>query len=137
MTTRRVFLKQVLGAGMAVALPFRAFAADWPKRPVRLVVPFAAGGNTDGIARLIAQHLSTKLGETFVVENRVGAGGAIAGALLAKSAPDGYTMMMAALPQLAIVPVLEKAERPGQGFHADQQRCHQSILPGHASGLRT
>lgn len=110
MTTRRVFMKQVLGAGIATALPFRALASDWPKRPVKLVVPFAPGGNTDGIARLIGQHLGAKLGESFVVENRLGAGGMIAASALARAAPDGYTMMMAALPQIAILPALEKAD---------------------------
>ena len=110
MTTRRVFLKQVLGAGIATALPFRALASDWPKRPVKLIVPFAPGGNTDGIARLIGQHLGAKLGESFVVENRLGAGGMIAASALARAAPDGYTMMMAALPQIAILPALEKAD---------------------------
>lgn len=110
MTTRRVFMKQVLGAGIAAALPFRAWASDWPKRPVKLIVPFAPGGNTDGIARLIGQHLGAKLGESFVVENRLGAGGMIAASALARAAPDGYTMMMAALPQIAILPALEKAD---------------------------
>src|SRR5579864_4816198 len=100
MTTRREFIKQMLVAGMATALPVPAWANDWPKRPVKLIVPFAPGGNTDGIARLIGQHLGAKLGETFVVENRLGAGGTIAASALARSAPDGYTMMMAALPQL-------------------------------------
>ena len=95
---------------MATALPVPAWANDWPKRPVKLIVPFAPGGNTDGIARLIGQHLGAKLGETFVVENRLGAGGLIAASALARSAPDGYTMMMAALPQLAILPVLEKID---------------------------
>jgi tripartite-type tricarboxylate transporter receptor subunit TctC len=110
MTTRREFIKRMLVAGMATALPVPAWANDWPKRPVKLIVPFAPGGNTDGIARLIGQHLGAKLGETFVVENRLGAGGLIAASALARSAPDGYTMMMAALPQLAILPVLEKVD---------------------------
>ncbi|MDO9414123.1 MAG: tripartite tricarboxylate transporter substrate binding protein [Pseudolabrys sp.] len=110
MTTRRIFLKSTLAAGMAAALPLPAFAADWPKRPVKLIVPFAAGGNTDGIARLIGQHLSAKLGETFVVENRLGAGGIIAASMVAKSAADGYTLLMAALPQIAILPVIEKVD---------------------------
>ncbi len=110
MTTRRTFMKQVFGAGVAAAMPLPAFAADWPKRPVKLIVPFAPGGNTDGIARLIGQYLGGKFGETFVVENRVGAGGLIATNAVARSAPDGYTMMMVALPQIAILPALEKTD---------------------------
>lgn len=110
MTTRRMFIKQGLGAAVTAAMPFRAFAADWPKRAVKLIVPFAPGGNTDGIARLIGQHLGGKFGESFVVENRLGAGGIIATSALARSVPDGYTMMMAALPQLAILPALQKTD---------------------------
>jgi tripartite-type tricarboxylate transporter receptor subunit TctC len=80
----------------------------WPERPVRLIVPFSAGGNTDGIARIAAQRLSDKLGEQFVVENRPGAGGAIAAELVAKAAPDGYTLLVAALPVMAVVPAISK-----------------------------
>lgn len=110
MTTRRLFMKQVLAAGAATALPLRALASDWPTRAVKLIVPFAPGGNTDGIARLIGQHLGAKFGETFVVENRLGGGGMIATSALARSAADGYTMMMAALPQIAILPALDKVD---------------------------
>jgi tripartite-type tricarboxylate transporter receptor subunit TctC len=110
MTTRRVFIKRMLVAGAATALPMRALAADWPKQTVKLIVPFAAGGNTDGIARLIGQYLGAKLGASFIIENRLGAGGMIAASALARAAPDGYTMMMAALPQIAVLPVIEKAD---------------------------
>src|SRR5260370_35874587 len=65
----------------------QAHAETWPQRPVRLIVPFAAGGNTDGIARIAAQRLSEALGEQFVIENRPGAGGAIAAELVAKATP--------------------------------------------------
>lgn len=110
MTTRRVFIRRMLVAGAATALPMRAWATDWPKQTVKLIVPFAAGGNTDGIARLIGQHLGAKLGASFIIENRLGAGGMIAASALARAAPDGYTMMMAALPQIAVLPVIEKAD---------------------------
>lgn len=110
MTTRRIFVKQVLAAGAAAVLPLPALASNWPTRPVKLIVPFAPGGNTDGIARLIGQHLGAKFGETFVVENRLGAGGMIATSSVARAVPDGYTMMMAALPQIAILPVLDKVD---------------------------
>lgn len=110
MTTRRVFMKQMLAAGVAAAVPRRAFANDWPKHSVKLIVPFAPGGNTDGIARLIGQRLGGKFGETFVIENRLGAGGIVATSALARSLPDGYTMMMVALPQIAILPALEKTD---------------------------
>ena len=80
----------------------------WPERPVTIIVPFAAGGNTDGFARMAAQHLSESLGKTFVVENRPGAGGAIAAELVAKAQPDGYMLFLAALPVMAVVPVIQK-----------------------------
>lgn len=109
MATRRALLK-LMAAGCAVVIPARAFAQKWPERPVKLLVPFSAGGNTDGIARLIGQDLSESLGQPFVVENRVGAGGIVATSSLARATPDGYTLMMAALPQLAILPALKETD---------------------------
>jgi tripartite-type tricarboxylate transporter receptor subunit TctC len=85
-----------------------AQSQTWPQRPVTLVVPFAAGGNTDGIGRSIAQWLSDRLGQQFVVENRGGAGGAIAAEMVAKAPADGYTLFVAALPQIAIVPSISQ-----------------------------
>jgi tripartite-type tricarboxylate transporter receptor subunit TctC len=103
MPTRRAFLAATTGV---LASP--AFAQSWPQRPVTVLVPFAAGGNTDGIARMAAQRLSEALGQQFVVENRPGAGGAIAADVAAKAAPDGYTLFVGALPVMAIVPAMQK-----------------------------
>ena len=85
-----------------------ARAQPYPSRPVTIIVPFSAGGNTDNIARLVARRFSEKFGQQFVVENRPGAAGAIAAESVARSAPDGYTLLMAAVPQIAIVPVMQK-----------------------------
>ena len=82
-----------------LALSFFAFAAQaqgYPDRPVKLIVPFAAGGSSDTISRIIAQKLTASMGQAFVVENKPGAGGNIGGDLVAKSAPDGYTLLFAA-----------------------------------------
>lgn len=106
MITRRLLLS---GAASVSAFGIRcALAESWPERPVTIIVPFAAGGNTDGIARMMAQWLSDIFGKPFVVENRPGAGGAIAAEVVAKAQPDGYTLFVAALPVVAIVPVLNK-----------------------------
>jgi tripartite-type tricarboxylate transporter receptor subunit TctC len=90
----------------AVAHP--AAAQTYPSRPVTIVAPYAAGGGADLIARLMAQKLSERLGQSFVVENRLGAGGVIAASSVAKATPDGYTLFMGASTQLAIQVTLHK-----------------------------
>jgi len=75
----------------------RAQGADWPSRPVRIIVPFPAGGTTDLLARILAEQLRQRLGTPFVVENRGGAGGSIGSDAVAKSDPDGYTLLMATI----------------------------------------
>jgi tripartite-type tricarboxylate transporter receptor subunit TctC len=91
---------------MSLAGPVRAQA--WPQKPVRVFVGFAAGGNSDLVARLIAQRLAERLGQPFVIENRAGANGTLAAEATARAAPDGYTLFMAALPHLAIAPAVSK-----------------------------
>jgi tripartite-type tricarboxylate transporter receptor subunit TctC len=94
-------------AGLAIfGTAEHARSQEWPQRPVTIIVPFAAGGNTDGIARITAQRLGETFGQQFIVENRGGAGGAIAAADAARARPDGYTLFMAALPVIAIVPAM-------------------------------
>src|SRR5256885_10803446 len=78
----------------AWALAGTCFAQDWPNKPVRVIVPFAPGGPVDIIARIAGAKLNETLGQQFVVENRTGAGGNIGAAVAAKSAPDGYTVLM-------------------------------------------
>jgi tripartite-type tricarboxylate transporter receptor subunit TctC len=83
-------------------------AADWPTRPVTVIVPFGAGGNTDTMARLATQHLSAKFGQTFVVENRPSAGGALGTGQVAAAAPDGYTLLFAAASMIVLTPQVQK-----------------------------
>jgi tripartite-type tricarboxylate transporter receptor subunit TctC len=79
---------------LAASLAPNAVAQDYPAKVVRIVVPFPAGGSTDVLARLVAQKLTESYGQNFIVENRPGATGTIAGAFVAKSAADGYTLIM-------------------------------------------
>ena len=84
-----------LAALVAAFAPALASADSWPSKPVRMIVPFAAGGATDVVARLLAQKLNEAWGQAVVVEDRPGAGGNIGADVVAKSAPDGYTLLMA------------------------------------------
>lgn len=93
-------------AALAVALPGAAAAQAWPAKPVKLVVPFAAGGSTDTVARILSEKLTARLGQPVIVENRAGAGGSIGSDAVAKSAPDGYTFLVGTSSTMAILPYL-------------------------------
>src|SRR5687767_11239241 len=93
--TRRTMLAGTAGSVLAAPLAGTAFAQDaWPNRPVRVVVPLAAAGGLDFVARLVADQLGKRLGQQVVVENRTGAGGTIGVETVVKSAPDGYTVLV-------------------------------------------
>lgn len=91
----------------ALALTTPALADDYPSKPVRLIIPFSAGGLNDVVGRLVADRLSEKLGKRFVAENRTGAGGVVGTELLANSAPDGYTLGITSIAN-AVHPALYK-----------------------------
>jgi tripartite-type tricarboxylate transporter receptor subunit TctC len=91
---RRQFLHLAAGAAALSVLPRLARAQAYPTRPVRMIVPFAPGGQTDAIARLVAQKLSEHLDKQFYVENMPGAGGNIGMGRAAQSMPDGYTILV-------------------------------------------
>jgi tripartite-type tricarboxylate transporter receptor subunit TctC len=93
---------------LAVAAP--AGADDWPSRPVTIIVPFGAGGNTDMMARLAAQDLSEKFGQNFIIENRPSPGGVIGTRAVVEAAPDGYTLLFCASSMITLTPQLEKLE---------------------------
>lgn len=92
------------------ALAAVASAADWPDRNVTVIVPFGAGGNTDMMARLASQDLSAKFGQTFVVENRPSAGGALGTRAVAAATPDGYTLEFAASSMVTLTPQVQKLD---------------------------
>ena len=102
------FFRYLAGAAIACGIATQAFAQAWPTKPIRLVVNFAAGGSTDVIARSMAQALSVSLGQTVIVDNRVGAGGNIGLELVAKAAPDGYTLLHSSDGPILINPHLYK-----------------------------
>ena len=85
-----------------------AAEAQFPAKPIRVVVPFPAGSATDTITRVLAQSVSQSIGQTLVVENKAGADGAIAAAEVAKAAPDGYTLLMATNSPMSAVPAMKK-----------------------------
>jgi tripartite-type tricarboxylate transporter receptor subunit TctC len=100
--TRRAAL--ALFASLA---PLTAMAQAWPAKPVKIVVPFPAGGTSDVLARLIAEKLQASIGQTVLVENKAGAGGVIGADAVAKSPADGYTLLLGTIASHAINPVLQ------------------------------
>lgn len=103
---RRRTLKTLCALAAAALLPLAAHADTFPSKPIRLIVPHAAGGNSDAFGRILAQKLSERIGQQVVVENRAGAGGTVASGQLAKTAPDGYTLLVADNGTHAIAPTL-------------------------------
>lgn len=91
----KVFAKWIfcLSAVIGVAAPLHATAQPWPSKPLQMIVPQGAGGSTDALARVVAQSLADRLGQSVVVDNRAGAGGILGVAAAAKAAPDGYTLL--------------------------------------------
>jgi len=106
MDERRLALKSLSLIAAGAALPRLVIADGFPTRPIKLIVPHAAGGNSDAFGRILAQKLSERLGQQVVAENRTGAGGTIGSALTANSPSDGYTLLVADTGTHAIAPTL-------------------------------
>ena len=93
---RSTLIQAVCASLLAWAMPStQALAQTWPSKPIRIVIPFAAGGSTDAIARILGQTLTQTLGQPILVDNKPGADGAIAGDFVAKAEPDGHTFFLA------------------------------------------
>lgn len=123
-------MKSHLPVLLAALLTFTgapAVAQDWPSaRPVRVIVPFGAGGTGDALARIVGEHLSTSLKQQFVVENRTGAGGMIGVQALAASAPDGYTLGITNVSTLSLIPVIN----PKNPYHPLGDFTHIAFVAG-------
>jgi tripartite-type tricarboxylate transporter receptor subunit TctC len=105
MLTRRTLLTTLAAAPLAT-LPRAAFAA-YPDRPIRLIVPFAAGGNADLVGRLVGEFMGQTLGQPIVIDNRSGAGGSLGADVAAKAAPDGYTLFLGSNGPLTVNPFVQ------------------------------
>src|SRR5690242_1930151 len=112
---KAVRVRLVIALLSCVACP--ALAQDYPSRPVRVVVPSAPGGGFDLVGRVLAQKLGEQTGQPFVVENRPGAGTLVGSQLVARAAPDGYTLLVGGLSNIALNMGLYKA--PGYDSLAD------------------
>src|SRR4051812_10787358 len=98
----RLCRRLILTACAVVLFGGTAMAQDYPSRPVKIVVPYPAGGSNDIVARIVAQKLSERSGQNFLVENRGGAGGNVGAEAVAAGEPDGYTLLLTAPPPLTI-----------------------------------
>jgi len=99
----------LLAAALAAAVPLTAFSQDYPRKPIRMIMPNAAGASVDILGRIVAIKMSEALGEQMIVENRAGAGGAIGMEGLKNAAPDGYTVLGASTAAMSIIPNLRKS----------------------------
>jgi tripartite-type tricarboxylate transporter receptor subunit TctC len=114
----------VIGATMFVATA--ATAADWPTKPVRVIVAYAAGGANDLLGRVFAEQLSVALGQQFFVENRTGGGGLIGTEAVARAEPDGYTLIVSGMPSHVLAPAMNK----NAGFDPVRDFTHIAYLGG-------
>jgi tripartite-type tricarboxylate transporter receptor subunit TctC len=126
---RRAALRKRSGAAtiLACLVSFAApAAAEWPDRPVRVVVPFAAGGAADVIARLFSESLGAVFSQQFIVENRAGAGGIVGAQTVARADPDGYTLMAAGMSSHVLAPAASK----NPGYDPIRDFTHIAFLGG-------
>ncbi len=122
MTTRALFI----AAGALLFGVTAASAADWPTKPVRIEVPFAAGGAADVVSRLAADALTNAFGQQFIIENRAGGGGLVADQYVARAEPDGYTLIQSGMSSHVIAPAVVK----NPGFDPVRDFTHIGFIGG-------
>ncbi len=120
MKTRECSMRQLLATLMSVALacPALAHAQTYPQRPVRIIVNVTPGGGVDNVARILGQHYSALWGQPFIVDNRTGAGGSIGVELVAKAAPDGYTLLVCSSGIVTNAAIRPQGYDPVRDLHA-------------------
>jgi len=107
MLNRRSFVAATLAVASApAAAQTSGQAAPWPSKPIKLVVPYAPGGTTDVVARMVAEYLGQRLGQNIIVDNKPGKGAMVGTAIVARAPPDGYTLLMSVISGLSISPTL-------------------------------
>ena len=132
-----MLIRRLAAVLAAVLLPLAAVAQDYPNRPIKLIVPWAPGGSTDSLSRILAQKLSEQMGQLWVIENKPGATGTIGHAVAARAAPDGYTFLFASNSTFSIASHLDKdltyddvksfAPVSWAGFNAQILSVHPSV----------
>ena len=128
--TRRTSLKAALGAALLPCVAREAWSQEWPAKPVRIIAPFPAGGTSDIFGRLLALYFSEQFKQSFVLENRAGAGGVIGSDLAAKAAPDGTTLLISGIASHVIAPAVSKTP-----YHPVDSFSHIALLGGPPSVL--
>jgi tripartite-type tricarboxylate transporter receptor subunit TctC len=124
LTARRHALLLASGCALGLVLAAPAVAQAWPREPIRLVVPFAPGGTTDLVARLVAGPLGERLGQPVIVENRPGAGATLGSLLVAQAAPDGHALVLSSIASHGIAPALY----PNMRYDAVADFTHVALL---------
>ena len=119
-------MTRLLAFFCGLLLSFAALAQPWPARPVKIIVPFGPGGSADTLGRLVAGKLSEQLKESFIIENRGGAGGVVGSDLVAKAPPDGYTLVVSSIASHVIAPHLPN----GTPYDPLKDFAHIALLGG-------
>jgi tripartite-type tricarboxylate transporter receptor subunit TctC len=131
----RLALPTLLITALALSFGAPALAADWPTRPVTIVAPYAAGGMADVLARLVAHHLSQKLGQPFTIDNRGGGAGSIGAIQVATAQPDGSVFMFTSPSAILTVPMLQKVSYDPDSFVPVAVVAHLPFVLGIRSSL--